>query len=394
MFRLNVIVSCILKNNPSPDFTAAFENTVFDDVNFSFRDTLPEDDELNFKNICIIIADDEKVKEISGSEFSFIISVGDSLPKNRLDISAVISPSLQPDLFIFQLKASACGIISSYLYMINRSMLDTTINSFPNLIWYKAIDGSHFNVNDGFCYTVSKDKSDIEDKKHAYIWNVSEDEAYACQESEEITLKEDKTCSFEELVNHPDGLKTMVTYKTPLRTKAGTIIGTAGIALDVTKQREYEAKLHEMAFKDPLTGLSNRRKLYEDASEKYPAGKTICYVDIDYFKSMNDRYGHETGDKILGMVSDGLKREFSEDITARMGGDEFVVVSDPELPDEEITRRISEIEKSCSLSKDEEDIKVRLSVGIYRGDLPIKEAIRKSDELMYVCKRRHHENAQ
>ena len=272
-------------------------------------------------------------------------------------------------------------------------MLDTTINSVPDMIWYKALNGDHFNVNTPFCKVVTKTKDDIEGKKHAYIWGVTEDEAYACQESEEKTLAAGKTCTFEELVNTPYGLRTMVTYKTPLKTARGTVIATAGIAQDVTKQREYEKQLQMLATTDPLSGLYNRRYLYQVGDNQYVGNKTIIYIDIDFFKEINDNYGHDKGDAILRLVSRELQLKFSHEIVARMGGDEFVVLSRREITDDDLKERLEAMQEAFDMSKEAEDIKVQLSIGIYRGDDDMERAITLADELMYEDKRGHHEQS-
>ena len=391
MFRLNVSVVNLTKGSIGTLTKETATALTLEDINISVTDAPAEDGAYDFKHIGIVVTEDVSDIPKNTSEFVYYILAADTVPADASNIFAVISPDTEPGYYSFQLRTHLMGIIDSYMFRITWQMLDTTINASPDLVWYKALNGNHFNVNDAFCYTVSREKADIEDRRHAYIWNVSEDEAFACQESEDVTLREDKTCSFEEPVNTPDGMKTMVTYKTPLRTMNGTLFATAGIAIDVTKQREYEAKLHEYAMTDSLSGLYNRRKLYEEAAVRYPDAKTVVYADIDYFKTINDTYGHEKGDKILCLVAAGLNENFSDCITARMGGDEFVILMGEEHTDEEITSKFDNIEKSLAAADDAAGIDIRLSVGIYRGNLPTEDAIKEADEMMYTDKRKHHE---
>ena len=391
MFRLNVNVSILTDASLTDKVRKAAESCRLEDIIISCSEGVPDAEKLDYKHICILITDEEDRLASIDSEYLFTIFIGNSLPHDKEKITEIISPAPADEYFIFQMEKMLEGVINSYMFWFFWSMMETTFNATPDLIWYKALDGTHFNVNDSFCYTVSKTKSDIEDRKHAYIWGVSEDEAFACQESEEETLRADKTCSFEEKVATPDGLKTMVTYKTPLRTIKGTVIGTAGIAQDVTKQREYEARLQQMALTDSLSGLYNRRSLYQMADEKYPGAKTVVYVDIDYFKIINDTYGHEKGDDILRLVSSELQEKFSDGIIARIGGDEFVIVLEENFSDESISSKFGEIDVSFATAKEAEGIKVQLSHGRYRSELPIEDAIREADELMYEDKRRHHE---
>ena len=95
----------------------------------------------------------------------------------------------------------------------------------------------------------------------------------------------------------------------------------------------YHDKLYQQATKDPLTGLSNRNYLQNELSKfiaiglRYNRVFSMLLLDIDFFKVVNDTYGHTVGDNVLTMVAEILlsnKRE--QDVTARFGGEEFVVL--------------------------------------------------------------------
>ena len=114
----------------------------------------------------------------------------------------------------------------------------TTINSLPDMLWYKRSDGIHALVNDAFTEIVRKPKSDIHGKDHFYIWNVPRPEdgsaEFACAESEEIAVSTGKTYICDEPVRTQDGMKQFTTYKTPLYDMYGNLFGTVGIGRDVT----------------------------------------------------------------------------------------------------------------------------------------------------------------
>ncbi len=120
--------------------------------------------------------------------------------------------------------------------------LETTINSIPNLVWYKDKDGVHEKVNDSFCATVNKTKQQVEGQRHAYIWDVEHDDP-ACIESEAEVMRTGKTCISEETVMTGEGTKLLTTYKSPLYNVDGDVMGTVGVAIDVTKERAYEKEL-------------------------------------------------------------------------------------------------------------------------------------------------------
>ena len=120
--------------------------------------------------------------------------------------------------------------------------LEATINSVPNLIWYKTKDGIHEKVNDSFCITVNKTKAQVEGRGHAYIWDVEHDDP-ACIESEREVMEQRKTCISEETVQTKDGTKLLTTYKSPLYDLDGSVMGTVGVGIDITLENEYKQQL-------------------------------------------------------------------------------------------------------------------------------------------------------
>jgi len=123
-----------------------------------------------------------------------------------------------------------------------RQFLDATINGVPNLIWYKTRDGVHEKVNDSFCSTVNKTRQQVEGQRHAYIWDVEQDDP-ACVESERIVMETEQTCVSDETIQTGGGARTLSTYKSPLYDLDGSVMGTVGVAIDVTKERAYAKEL-------------------------------------------------------------------------------------------------------------------------------------------------------
>ncbi|MCM1054262.1 MAG: response regulator [Bacteroides sp.] len=121
----------------------------------------------------------------------------------------------------------------------NRQFFEATINNIPNLIWFKTKTGIHEKVNDSFCKTVNKTKEQVEGRGHAYIWNVEHDDP-ACIESEMEVMSSKKTLVSEETITTGEGTKLLTTYKSPLYDVDGSVMGTVGVAIDVTQERAYE----------------------------------------------------------------------------------------------------------------------------------------------------------
>ncbi len=120
--------------------------------------------------------------------------------------------------------------------------LEATINNVPNLIWYKDKKGIHTKVNDSFCRTVNKTKEQVQGRGHPYIWDVEHDDP-ACIESELEVMNTKKTCVSEEIVKAGDGTRSLRTYKSPLYDLDGSVMGTVGVAIDVTQEHIYEQEI-------------------------------------------------------------------------------------------------------------------------------------------------------
>lgn len=150
--------------------------------------------------------------------------------------------------------------------------------------------------------------------------------------------------------------------------------------------------LKHKAEHDPLTGLINRNAFDEIKRALINAPEPIAYllVDIDYFKSINDKYGHVTGDEVLKKISGMLMEQFrATDYVARIGGDEFAVIMTKfgVSPEEIIQRKITELNKKLQVME-EGYPSVSLSVGVafseagYTPDL-----VEKADAALYSVKR-------
>lgn len=106
-----------------------------------------------------------------------------------------------------------------------------------------------------------------------------------------------------------------------------------GIVLDISERKKLESELAEMATRDPLTGLFNRRELSRlleeelERAKRYQRSMAILWIDFDHFKDVNDTHGHAAGDSVLKSVSQLLLDSVrSVDWVGRFGGEEFVIV--------------------------------------------------------------------
>jgi diguanylate cyclase (GGDEF)-like protein/PAS domain S-box-containing protein len=122
-------------------------------------------------------------------------------------------------------------------------------------------------------------------------------------------------------------------FSTPEYDAQGTITGYHGITREISKRKQMEEQVRQLAFHDSLTNLPNRRLLYDRLNQSMAASKrsgrynALMFLDLDNFKLLNDIHGHVAGDLLLIVATDRLKKSVrAMDTVARFGGDEFVVM--------------------------------------------------------------------
>jgi len=123
-----------------------------------------------------------------------------------------------------------------------------------------------------------------------------------------------------------------------------------GIVRDLSRQKLDEEEIRKLAYYDPLTGLPNRRLLVDRMHQAIASADrtaqhcALMFIDLDHFKHLNDSLGHEVGDELLHLIGRRIKESVRDcDTTARMGGDEFVVLLESLSIQENVAARESEI---------------------------------------------------
>ena len=195
---------------------------------------------------------------------------------------------------------------------------------------------------------------------------------------------------------HPVPLEVSVTL---LLDAAGRPEQILGISRDISERRAAEEAIRQMAYYDRLTGLPNRR-LLEDRLElqlaqaqRQQRRMALLFVDLDRFKPVNDRFGHETGDWLLQQAAGRMRRALrSEDTVARIGGDEFVALL-PESADcasaVAVAEKLrAELERPF-VTADGASLQVSSSIGVAfypeHADTP-RDLLRLGDAAMYRAK--------
>lgn len=156
-----------------------------------------------------------------------------------------------------------------------------------------------------------------------------EDRAETMREAEQVNAGKLQS-HFRNRYIHKDGHPVDIQWSARWSPEHGVRIG---VAHEVTELRRAERELEHRASHDPLTGLPNRHRLERELrraianAAESGNGLALLYLDLDGFKGANDRGGHDTGDRVLREVAQRLVKGLRQnDLVARVGGDEFVVL--------------------------------------------------------------------
>ncbi len=163
---------------------------------------------------------------------------------------------------------------------------------------------------------------------------------------------------------------------------------------EIRKRKEVESQLSELANKDSLTRIFNRRKIEEtleielDRVERYKNNLSIIFFDIDDFKYVNDTYGHNIGDEVLIKISDLISRNIRiTDSIGRWGGDEFLIIL-PQTTISQCENIILDFEQQINMLEFRDGLKISCSFGTatYNEGDNLDSLLKRADESMYYKK--------
>lgn len=185
---------------------------------------------------------------------------------------------------------------------------------------------------------------------------------------------------------------------TAVKDEFGRPIGIVTISEDITDRKRLEEQLKKLATTDSLTGCFNRRNFLElgtkefNRSARYERPLSVLMLDIDYFKRINDTYGHAKGDEtLIVLVGTCMSMLRTSDMLGRMGGEEFaIVLAETQLERatrlaDRIRNKISEI----SIQTDGEPILFTVSIGVAEmktDDGSFEDVINRADKALYKAK--------
>lgn len=202
-------------------------------------------------------------------------------------------------------------------------------------------------------------------------------------------------------IRHKNGHRVPVLTRTSiLRDPHGQIIGAVEIFCDNSPVHSIAHRINElekMVLLDPLTELANRRYIESsvqaklDEMHRYARPFGILFVDVDYFKRVNDTYGHDIGDKVLVMVANTFVRNLrASDIVGRWGGEEFIAII-PNINEEQLyftANKLRVLVEQSGFSLDSAIVQVTVSIGatLAQPNDILEKLLERADKLLYYSK--------
>ncbi len=266
-------------------------------------------------------------------------------------------------------------------------------------------------------YTIVKANQAYSDLKNIMLEDLIEEKCYAATRKQDSvcdgcivakTFKSgDPSAKEKKVVTGPGIQEWLEIYTYPILNHAGVVTHVIEYVRNITDRKRAEEesqrfikKLETLSSEDSLTGLQNRRMIFEriqheiERVRRYKAELALIFCDLDYFKDINDTYGHKAGDEVLMTIADILRRSVrTSDVIGRYGGDEFLIV----LPQtslkgaQELAERIRvAVQDTRFEMTDGKSVGTTMSIGVafYDGtETDVDTLISRIDTALYVSKR-------
>ncbi|MEY8877410.1 MAG: EAL domain-containing protein [Leptothrix sp. (in: b-proteobacteria)] len=183
-----------------------------------------------------------------------------------------------------------------------------------------------------------------------------------------------------------------------VRDAAGRLLRRAGIAQDITEQKQQEERIQHLAYHDALTGLPNRMLVMDRLARGLAVAQrqhrqlAVLFMDLDRFKTINDTLGHLSGDSLLRQVAQRLQSSLREqDTVARLGGDEFLVLLEHVTDSGDVAhvanKILAALAQPFELGEHELHVTVSIGVSLYPRDAQDAESLLKyADTALYKAK--------
>lgn len=281
------------------------------------------------------------------------------------------------------------------------TFLNTIVNSSPDAIFVKDLEGKYLLFNEGAANAVGIPADKVIGRTDEFVF--SSQAAMEIKKLDNQIIESGSVQSHEEdLITANGEEKMFLVTKGPIKNSDGELFGLFGISRDITQQKADQKQLKSekerydyTAHHDILTGLPNNLSLmeYTKAMSLEPAPFAFMFIDLDAFKEINDSYGHAFGDQLLIQIKSMLQSVFPKDaFIVRTGGDEFVIIlkcrEDKNGIKESIENLIMHLNHPLSVLNIDIYITASIGIALYPDDArSYEELLQKSDTAMYHAKK-------
>lgn len=279
-------------------------------------------------------------------------------------------------------------------------MLQLVIDHLPQRVFWKDTGFKIIGCNKAVLHDAGVDRLDdiIGRTDYELAWRASADE-YRKDDTDLLASGVARINYEERQIRADGGSSWLRTSKIPLTDMDGKIVALLGMYEDITERKNMEAQLRELAHYDSLTGLANRAFFYHHLthavaqSRRNGSSLALMYFDIDYFKTINDTYGHDIGDALLKAFAKRIGVTVREiDLFARLGGDEFALLLE-DLPNMDAAeavgyKLIEKLQSPFQLGQHTVAVSSSIGIAFFQHGMAAEELIRRADQAMYRAKRR------
>ena len=254
MIDLNINVFCNVSKSGIAEILQTI--TFYNNIKVKFCDMF--DDAVGY---CLLISDNpheaSSFRSGSGPKSKlYSVYYGDQGMDNRVDTVDDIWPDTENlNVTVSRYKKMISFIKANYDAWFFRNLYTTVMDSIPEMAWCKDLKGRYYFVNDSFADIVHRTKEECEGKDDQHLWDTAKEEkpdSDTFVDSEEVVLKEQRTLTLDETLATSDGMMKLVTNKAPLFNEFGEIMGTTGVAHDITElanaQRDKDLLVDSVPF--------------------------------------------------------------------------------------------------------------------------------------------------
>ncbi|GGD65871.1 EAL domain-containing protein [Paenibacillus nasutitermitis] len=254
---------------------------------------------------------------------------------NMSQRSGLYPSSIAVLIFAIAVFIGFCFMHANVVREMNRALMNqqeflrTVIDTNPSFIYTKNAKGALTLANLSLAKMYGETVANIVGKKETDFIQYEDEYRHGEEEELELLKKGEGIYNLEQvIVDHKGSRRWVQTAKIPIGLSDSRQL--LCVSTDITVRKEYEQRIVELAYRDTLTGLPNRRAFNQTLNNALlleQSGIVLMFIDLDRFKIINDTLGHSAGDQFLMMVAQRLSDVLESDGKAfRIGGDEFVIM--------------------------------------------------------------------